>query len=81
MVGNERRYKKFLGVSDSGEKQDFSIPDYEKTNAVIVEEEQVYPIGVEGKTRVVVDKNGNMRYLDIPYYNRAASFSSVGRDQ
>jgi hypothetical protein len=43
---------------------------------VVVEQEQVYPVGVEGRSRLVVDKFGNMQYLDIPYYNRAASFAS-----
>jgi hypothetical protein len=38
-------------------------------------EEETFPNGVQQKKVVGVDMNGRMRYLDIPYYNRASSSS------
>jgi hypothetical protein len=66
-IPKSRRYKQLFGVKDTGEARLINIPTTE-----IEMDEELNP-SVMGKSLVGVDNFGRKRYLDIPYYNRAAS--------
>lgn len=76
-VGSGRRYKNFIGLSDKGVSASMSVPVARASSLPEVNqvEPETYPNGVQQKKIVGLDKNGRMRYLDIPYYNRASSSS------
>ncbi|CEP15585.1 hypothetical protein [Parasitella parasitica] len=65
-----RRYRKYLGVSDNGESQIIDLPTPANTPDLNVGEQEETQGSLQAKKIVGLDKQGRMRYVDIPFYNR-----------
>lgn len=66
-------YKKLIALTDKGEYQAIDLPDILSVKPASNEvEEQVLPKGVSENEVIGIDTLGKMRFIDVPYYNRAS---------
>ncbi|CAO3633790.1 unnamed protein product [Mucor hiemalis] len=73
------RYKNLVAITDTGAFEHIQLPRAGKSSLpeTLEVEEEVLPQGVSEKKVVGIDKMGNMRYIDVPYYNRVKNEEEI----